>query len=323
MFKRASLLALVLALCWTTSAHAAPHIDGGFCGASNGIWWSQGAAPYKVYRANGNGVTWASDVEQNVAYPNMTVFLDTDRNVPQAQGLRYQVRDSSGASSNYAYCFADEFDGTALKPGWYAPYDSPSHHWRPQQVSVHDGYLDIDCARDPLDGYHWCSGINAGRGWKHTFGRYEVRARFDAGRGISDALMVWPTGDACDWPPEIDFSESGNSWSTTRTGYSGFYHYRNPGCGQDGFVALGQAPTVDYTQWHTIGVEWSAGRLVYTMDGQAWATSTDSHIAQFNAIKGELVLQAQSNNGSPSTDLTTPDHVHLQFDWAHIFALDP
>jgi hypothetical protein len=219
---------------------------------------------------------------------------------------------------------SDDFLGTSLDlTKWYEPYDSPSHHWRPQQVTVHDGVLDIDAAKQ-ADGYWWSSGVNGGRGLKQTYGKYLVRARFDAGRGISDALMVWPTGDACGWPPEIDFSESGgDNDSLTRTSYSGFYHYRNPGCGQDGRLALGSPPPTDYTQYHVIGVEWTPGKLVYTLDGQPWATSTDVHIGQFNAIKGELVLQTQSCNGSPCTDMTTPLHVHLNVDWVAIYAYQP
>jgi Ca-dependent carbohydrate-binding module xylan-binding/Glycosyl hydrolases family 16 len=222
----------------------------------------------------------------------------------------------------------DDFPGTSLDlTKWYEPYDSPSHQWRPQQVTVHDGVLDIDAAKQ-ADGYWWSSGVNGGRGLKQTYGKYLVRARFDAGRGISDALMVFPTGTTgCDWPPEIDFSESGgDNDSLTRTSYSGFYHYRSPvtGCGSanDGRVDFGSV-SADFTKYHIIGVEWTPGKLVYTLDGQPWATSTDINIGQFNTINGELVLQSQSCNELPCTDATTPLHVHLIVDWVAIYAYRP
>jgi hypothetical protein len=262
----------------------------------------------------------------------LTVTYDNDSaSSTCANDLRLDYIDLTSESTSmpsadlpgWHLVLSDDFPGTSLDlTKWYAPYDSPSRHWRPQQVTVHDGVLDIDAARQ-ADGYWWSSGVNGGRGLKQTYGKYLVRARFDAGRGISDAMMLWPTGGVCDWPPEIDFSESGGEWATSRTGYSGFYHYRNPGCGQDGHVSLGQAPSVDYTQWHTIGVEWTPGKLVYTLDGQPWATSTDLNIAQFNTINGELVLQSQACNGSSCTDMTTPLHVHLIVDWVAIYAYRP
>jgi beta-glucanase (GH16 family) len=96
------------------------------------------------------------------------------------------------------------------------------------------------------------------------------------------------------------------------------------GCGSsgDGQVNLGAA-SADFTEYHVIGVEWTPGKLVYTLDGRPWATSTDLNIAQFDTINGELVLQIQACNGSPCTDATTPLHVHLIVDWVAIYAYRP
>jgi beta-glucanase (GH16 family) len=72
----------------------------------------------------------------------------------------------------------------------------------------------------------------------------------------------------------------------------------------------------DFTQWHTVSLEWTPGSLVFTLDGQPWATVTGS------AVPNEpmaLALQSQAwycgHSWEACPDETTPPVVNLQIDW--------
>jgi beta-glucanase (GH16 family) len=214
--------------------------------------------------------------------------------------------------------FSADFNGSSLSgEKWYEPYDSPSHHWDPSHVTLANGLLNIDAYKDAHhDGHWWSSGVNGGKGLKQAYGKYLVRFRMDAGKGISNALMLWPTG--C-WPPEIDFAESRGASSSARTAHAGFLHYQGPGgCNDDRRIDAGQVHA-DFTKWHTIGVAWTPGKLIYTLDGAPWSTIQSPHVP---ATPAELVLQTESCNPI-CPDASTPAHVRMQVDWVVAYAPDP
>ena len=223
----------------------------------------------------------------------------------------------SAATSPWTLVLTDNFKGRSLDlTKWYEPYDSPSHHWKRSQASVANGMLTIDAARQS-DAKWWSTGVNGGWGLRQTYGMYNVRLRMDAGRGISDALMLFPVAGC--WPPEIDLAESAGHDSYSRPSHSGFLHYRGPGgCSDDKRLDAGTVHA-DFTRWHTIGVRWRPGRLLYTLDGAVWSTIVSSHVPNQPA---ELVIQTQSCNGI-CPDATTPAHVRLQVDWVRVFAYTP
>jgi hypothetical protein len=48
---------------------------------------------------------------------------------------------------------------------------------------------------------------------------------------------------------------------------------------------------VDLTRWHTLGVEWTPAKLVYTLDGRDWATVRSADVP---AVPMALDLQTQA-----------------------------
>jgi beta-glucanase (GH16 family) len=76
----------------------------------------------------------------------------------------------------------------------------------------------------------------------------------------------------------------------------------------------------DFSQWHTLGVEWTAGKLVYTIDDATWATVTDSKVP---SIPMTLDLQSQSLACSPGNtclNSSTPPQVNMQVAWVVAYA---
>ncbi|CAF4974282.1 unnamed protein product [Rotaria sp. Silwood1] len=123
-------------------------------------------------------------------------------------------------------------------------------------------------------------------GSKSTYGKYLVRQRIDP--GIRDSTSA-----------TFHFTSKNNQ--TTQ-------YLRN----------------VNFTQWHTMGVEWTPGKLVYTIDDQVWGTVQSNYVPN---ISMGLALQTQagttSSNWNPIPNNSTPSMVQMQVDWVVIYAWNP
>jgi beta-glucanase (GH16 family) len=212
--------------------------------------------------------------------------------------------------------FADDFKGSSLNKRNWSTYDGqPGHDTGAWFASTHDlvrgGLLVISAYQDPAHGGRWVTGgltHNVGQ----TYGRFLVRMRRDRGVGISHALVLWPINHI--WPPEIDLSE--DNATNQRTDYATL-HY---GTAQH-HRGIYRHIAVDLTKWHTWGVEWMPGRLVYTLDSRVWATVASSGVP---ASPMRLCLQTQSwaagvDRREGSTGPSTPRMVNMYVDWVVVY----
>jgi len=90
---------------------------------------------------------------------------------------------------------------------------------------------------------------------------YFVRSRV-TGAGPNEVELLWPADNQ--WPPEIDFNESGGSLNSS----SSTIH----------FSAVNEIDQrsilISMSQWHTWGVIWTPKSVSYVVDGQVWGTIT-------------------------------------------------
>jgi hypothetical protein len=217
----------------------------------------------------------------------------------------------AGNPPGWQMVFADDFAGASLNTKSWGPYEGqpggdPGGWWDPSHVVVHDGMVELQNYQDPILGNRWVSGgLSSARALKQTFGKYLVRFRMDKGNGIAGIALLWPSNGG--WPPEIDFAEDGGG---NRSNTSATLHY---GSAND---QVQRSVAADFSQWHTIGVEWTPGHLVYTLDGAVWATVANANVP---AVPMELDLQTQAgtcgDDWNPCADATTPAHVSMQVDW--------
>jgi beta-glucanase (GH16 family) len=115
----------------------------------------------------------------------------------------------------------------------------------------------------PVDGRYVTGGFML-NSVTQTYGKYVVRARFQRSSVVQHAMLLWPTSG---WPPEVDFSEGPTSKGVMATS-----HWGSTNSQVHAFKAI------DMTRWHTYGVEWTPTRLVYTIDGAAWAVMTGAAV---------------------------------------------
>ena len=213
--------------------------------------------------------------------------------------------------------FFDDFSHGLDQSRWGAyegePGGDPGGWWDPSHAVVRDGKLELRTYRDPRFGGRWVSGgVSSSHALKQRYGRYLVRFRMDAGRGVAGVLLLWPSADH--WPPEIDFAEDGGA-TDRRDSMSATLHY---GASND---QVQRTVHADFTRWHTMGVTWTRHRLVYTLDGRRWGRVRGARVP---AEVMELDMQTQAgtcgDRWAPCPDASTPARVDMQVDWVAAYA---
>jgi hypothetical protein len=215
---------------------------------------------------------------------------------------------------------AQDFTGSALPTGWGSyegqPGGEPNGWWKHSHTFVRNGMLTLAGYRE--GGKYVTGGVmayGAGVG-QQTYGKYEVRFRMAKGHGIKYAALLWPKSER--WPidGEIDFAEDGGG---ARGRTTGTLHY---GASNS---QIQKALSGDFSRWNTLGVEWTPGKLVYTLNGRPWATVTGSMVPH---TAMNLAIQTQAGTcgswaGASCPDATTPARVDMQVDWAVAYSYVP
>lgn len=162
------------------------------------------------------------------------------------------------------------------------------------------------------DGGKYASGGVMLKGASIRYGRVDVRYKATAGP-YTYAFLLWPTNNQ--WPPEIDFAEDagGNRQTSSLT-----MHYNSGGHQQEQQIFAG-----DFTQWRTVSLEWTPGKLTVSVDGVTKATMNSANVPSTGM---DLVMQQQAwpcnyvpwytvcPNASTPTDNIYIDYVHL-YSW--------
>lgn len=202
--------------------------------------------------------------------------------------------------------YVDDFTGTSPEH-WYlysgAPSSGPGGYWVPGNAIVRDGELRL---RTTYDGTRWVSaGLARTAATPLRYGKVQVRFRMLPAMGVSYALLLWPDDEV--WPPEIDFGEDGGGTRGLST--ATLHHLPGNTIEQHRLAS-------DFSQWHTLGVEWTPGRIDYTVDGRVWASDTGSAVP---SVPMHLALQTQTwgcgLTYAQCPDSTTPPVTDLEVDW--------
>ena len=232
-------------------------------------------------------------------------------------GAEPRIHDASGP---WVPAFSDDFS-TGVQGSRWVKYSggvggNPGGWWDPSHVTAAGGIARLGSSRDAAFGNRWVSGgISSAPALIQTYGKWEVRFRMDAGYGIWAVILLWPKDG---WPPEVDFYEDGGQ-TGARGGMSATLHH-SPSNQRVQRALQG----VDFSQWHTIGVEWTPGRLVYTVDGSPWASVTGPQVPS-----QPMWLGMQTTAGTcgeyytPCPNATTPATVNMEIDWARAWRYDP
>jgi beta-glucanase (GH16 family) len=235
---------------------------------------------------------------------------------------------SAAPGAGWDLVFADEFSAPALDTSkWHTCF-----YWAPttctietnnelelytaNNVSVGGGNLKLQARKQNAVGWNgktfgytsgmvstggspWSSPAKA-PGFTFTYGYVEARVKVPAGKGLWPAFWLLPNDHS--WPPEIDVMEIiGDRPNETNM----HYHFVKAD-GSHGDVGTAWTGPDFSAGYHTFGVDWQPGSLVWYVDGVERARYTGSAVTS----KASYVLLnlAVGGNwpGSPDASTTFP-----------------
>ena len=206
----------------------------------------------------------------------------------------------TATSGSFTPAFADNFDGSAVNRGTWGLYNGGPGTRVASNAVVHGGMLTLYSRR--VNGRWSGAGISTGGKELFTYGKFEFRARLQRGDGTRAVALLWP---AHGWPPEIDYFEM---WDGSRQKDLLTNHYSRANKMQHSHVVA------DFTQWHTIGLEWTPSAIKYILDGRVVATQTGHVPSQpmwmgFQTTTGAYGPGAAPNASTPSSVAWDIDYI--------------
>jgi beta-glucanase (GH16 family) len=253
--------------------------------------------------------------------PRLTRIAHASAATPDPSGVPIPTGNIPG----WREVFHDDFTEANMASNWQwsaywgQPGGDPGGFWDPNHAVISNGELSLKGYKDDSNviygeppGAYETAGVSSSPSFAQTYGKYLVRFRMDQGQGNAGVLLLWPANGS--WPPEIDFSED-NGATPRSTTYATLHYGANNS-------TIGKSTAVNLTQWHTLGVEWTKGRLVYTLDGKNWATVSNKNVPNIPMV---LTMQTQAWACGTSTweqcpNANTPAEVDMQIDWVVAYA---
>jgi hypothetical protein len=205
----------------------------------------------------------------------------------------------------YGRIYCTDFSGGRLPAGWGkfngVPGGDPAGLFLRSHVDVSAGILSLLTMRDGEG--RWATGGVCQCGLRHTYGAYYVRSRVTGG-GDDEVQLLWPASHQ--WPPEVDFNETGQRTSAT----AWYVHYRADN------HQIAHVLHINLLRWHTWGVVWTPRSLSFTVDGHRWGIVRSWSAIPHTAMT--LDLSQQTWCGLAPECPTRP--LAMQIDWVAIFA---
>jgi hypothetical protein len=246
---------------------------------------------------NGSAATTTVTVFHEIANPIYPI------GTPDATEPSGEAPPSATALPGYTQSYVNDFTTPTLPTGWdvYSgiPGGDPGARFGgSSHVVFSGGLMQLLTFRDKSFNNQFETGGLCQCGLARTYGAYFVRSRV-TGRGPNEVALLWPATNT--WPPEIDFSETGESIIST----TGTVHYGTTNH-MDHLKVM-----IPMTRWHTFGVIWTPTSLTFTVDGQVWATDNiASHIPKI-----AMTLDLQQTTRCTEHTQCPSGPVAMQVDW--------
>lgn len=245
----------------------------------------------------------------------------------------YQLPDQG----SWSLAFEDTFNGTGLDRGkWPIVYGGSTYwngafSWSHSDVKVGNGELTVSATKS---GNTWTAGglstmrwdLDRTDGYDFTYGRVEIRAAVDAGKGTGPALLLWPFDNT--WPPEIDILETPDgarrsAWFTNHwPGPDGEDRYHSVQFKSVDSTPFDTAGTQYYgTNWNTYVIDWLPGKVIYHLNGtKLYETPAGEPVSAMPMSLGLQMFVAASNDswygGGPSG---SPRKVNTHLDYVRVY----
>ncbi|MEP6673034.1 MAG: glycoside hydrolase family 16 protein [Chthoniobacter sp.] len=232
--------------------------------------------------------------------------------------------------------FSDEFEGQALDVSkWNTTMDFPGTHGPryhneyylsytlDEDVILSDGRLHLRTEHkvvsgsEPMGLFDYSQGlVTTHDKFTFTYGYVEIRAKYPGGKGLWPCFWLMPQ-DENSWPPEFDIAE-----------YYGGQHKMHHGLAygtmrETLWDSSGDTETDFVNDWHTIGLEWTAGRAVWYVDGVARKTVTADYVPKvpMYVLLSNSISSRLGPSGEPDEKTVFPND--FQIDYIRIYQTPP
>jgi beta-glucanase (GH16 family) len=231
------------------------------------------------------------------------------------------VELSDRTRANWHLKFRDEFSGNALdRKKWSTTFpwgartiasNDELEYYADDAFKVAHGILRIRADRRRVGKFTYTSGmITSYASFDSTYGYYEIRAKVPKGKGLWPAFWLVPQDQSS--PPEIDVLEIlGNKTKTIVM----TNHYMDVSGVTQSSARSWTGP--DFSQgFHTFGIEWRPGRIVWYVDGAARFQTTTGIPSKPMYVIADLAVGGVLP-GTP--DATTRFPSYLDIDYIRIY----
>lgn len=212
-------------------------------------------------------------------------------------GTVFAFSNTVKAADNYELVWSDEFNGNYLDTNtWNYEIGTGSWGWgnneqqyyTDRNIKVSNGTMKITAKREDYGGMKYTSSRITTKNKKNfKYGKIEARIKMPKFKGVWPAFwMLGANQDSVGWPKcgEIDIMEAINDENLV---YGTLHWFNDPG--NNNADSGSSVAVADRTEYHVYGVEWTADKLRWYVDGKVYRTMDVSNDS-FSEVRKEYFV---------------------------------
>ena len=212
-------------------------------------------------------------------------------------GMVFAFSNTVKAADNYELVWSDEFNGNSLDTNtWNYEIGTGSWGWgnneqqyyTDRNIKVSNGTMKITAKREDYGGMKYTSSRITTKNKKNfKYGKIEARIKMPKFKGVWPAFwMLGANQDSVGWPKcgEIDIMEAINDENLV---YGTLHWFNDPG--NNNADSGSSVAVADRTEYHVYGVEWTADKLRWYVDGKVYRTMDVSNDS-FSEVRKEYFV---------------------------------
>ena len=244
-------------------------------------------------------------------------------------GTVFAFSNTVKAADNYELVWSDEFNGNYLDTNtWNYEIGTGSWGWgnneqqyyTDRNIKVSNGTMKITAKREDYGGMKYTSSRITTKNKKNfKYGKIEARIKMPKFKGVWPAFwMLGANQDSVGWPKcgEIDIVEAINDENLV---YGTLHWFNDPG--NNNADSGSSVAVADRTEYHVYGVEWTADKLRWYVDGKVYRTMDVSNDSFSEVRKEYFVIFNMAIGGQwPGYDIDeTAFPATMEVDWVRAY----
>mgnify|MGYP002466291953 FL=1 len=244
-------------------------------------------------------------------------------------GTVFAFSNTVKAADNYELVWSDEFNGNYLDTNtWNYEIGTGSWGWgnneqqyyTDRNIKVSNGTMKITANREDYGGMKYTSSRITTKNKKNfKYGKIEARIKMPKFKGVWPAFwMLGANQDSVGWPKcgEIDIVEAINDENLV---YGTLHWFHDPG--NNNADSGSSVAVANRTEYHVYGVEWTADKLRWYVDGKVYRTMDVSNDSFSEVRKEYFVIFNMAIGGQwPGYDIDeTAFPATMEVDWVRAY----